>query len=272
MAQVNLKQLIGKLNTTTKRSLEAASGACLSRSHYNIEIEHWILKLLEQTGNDLHFITRQFNVDPLRLQADLNQSLDKFKTGNSRPPAISPDLIKLVKEAWLTGSIELGGTSVRSGFLICALLGDDILSTLAQSTSSEFSKISPEQLRENFYKIVNDSCENSEASITSNDQFQAPASSGGVGGKASATPALDQYTIDLTARARAGEIDPVLGRDPEIRQITDILTRRRQNNPILTGEAGVGKTAVVEGFALKLAEGLVPPALKNVALKLNKKN
>ncbi|MCP4095990.1 MAG: AAA domain-containing protein [Planctomycetaceae bacterium] len=267
MAQVNLKQLIGKLNATTKRSLEAASGACLSRSHYNIEIEHWILKLLEQTGNDLHFITRQFDVDPLRLKADLDRSLDKFKTGNSRPPAISPDLIKLVKEAWLTGSIEFGGTSIRSGFLICALLSDDILSTLAHNTSPELSKISPEQLRENFYKIVNDSCETSEAALTSSGQSPAQVSSGGTGGKASATPALDQYTIDLTDRARAGEIDPVLGRDLEIRQITDILTRRRQNNPILTGEAGVGKTAVVEGFALKLAEGMVPPALKNVALK-----
>ena len=269
MANINLKQLVGKLNDTTRRSLEAASGLCLSRTHYNIEIEHWLLKLLENAGSDLHLILRQFNIDPLRLQADLSQSLDGFKTGNARPPAISPDLIKLAKEAWVIGSVELGGTVVRSGFLVCALMGDEVLSTLAKSASSELAKISFEQLRDNFYKFVNDSTEAGDipASAAGSSAAASQAQGGGQPGQPSPTPALDQYTIDLTARAKAGEIDPVLGRDPEIRQITDILTRRRQNNPILTGEAGVGKTAVVEGFALKLAEGLVPPALKNVSLK-----
>ncbi len=270
MAHVNLKQLIGKLNDTTRRSLEAASGLCLSRTHYNIEIEHWMLKLLEQTGSDLHLIMRQFNIDPLRVQADLSSALDGFKTGNSRPPAISPDLVKLAKEAWVTGSVELGGSVIRSGFLVCALMGDDVLSTLAKSSSAEFGKISYEDLRDNFYKIVNDSTEAGDmpASAVGSSAAAAPGQAdGGKPGQPSATPSLDKYTIDLTERAKAGEIDPVLGRDAEIRQITDILTRRRQNNPILTGEAGVGKTAVIEGFALKLAEGMVPPSLKNIALK-----
>jgi len=273
MAHINLKQLVGKFNNTTRRALEAASGLCLSRTHYNVEIEHWLLKLLEQTGSDLPIILRQFNVDPLRLQSDLNDSLDGFKTGNSRPPSLSPDLVKLAKESWVTGSIDLGGSGVRSGYLICALLSDDILATLAKNTSSEFNKISAEQLRNNFYKILNESSETDDVpeGMAANANATAAERSGGkAGGKPSgpsSTPALDQYTIDLTAAAREGKIDPVLGRDAEIRQITDILTRRRQNNPIMTGEAGVGKTAVVEGFALKLAEGLVPPALKNVSLK-----
>lgn len=272
MSHVNLKQLVGKLNDTSRRALEAASGLCLSRTHYNIEIEHWLLKLLEQTGNDLHLILRQFNVDPLRLQADLNQSLDGFKTGNSRPPAISPDLIKLAKEAWVTGSVDLGGSVVRSGYLVCALLGDDILATMAKAASSELAKINVEQLRDKFYHIVSNSSEAGDvpasAAGSGSPQGQpGEAPQPGAPGQPSATPSLDKYCIDLTERAKAGEIDPVLGRDAEIRQITDILTRRRQNNPILTGEAGVGKTAVVEGFALKLAEGLVPPALKNVSLK-----
>ncbi len=267
MAHVNLKQLIGKLNDTTRRTLEAASGLCLSRSHYNVEIEHWLLKILEQGGNDLDLIIRQFDVDPMRLQSDLNRALDGFKTGNSRAPALSPDLVKLAKEAWVTGSIDLGGGVVRSGHLICALLGDDMLATLAKSASGEFQKISHESLVSNFYKILNDSPEAADvpAAIAG-----APAPAAGAPSKpgaAGATPSLDLYTIDLTARAKDGKIDPVLGRDHEIRQITDILTRRRQNNPILTGEAGVGKTAVVEGFAIKLVEGLVPPALKNVSLK-----
>ena len=269
MANVSLKQLIGKLNANTRRTLEGATGMCLSRTHYNVEIEHWLLKILETGNNDLDFIVKQFNIDPIRLQSDLSKALDKFKTGNSRPPAISPDLVKLAKEAWLVGSVDLGAVVIRSGHLICALMSDEILSSIAKNASSEFSKISGEELTNHFYKICGDSSESADVPAGSAGGEAARSGGGATSktGQPSPTPALDQYTIDLTERAKQGHIDPVLGRDPEIRQITDILTRRRQNNPILTGEAGVGKTAVVEGFALKLVEGQVPPGLKNVSLK-----
>ncbi len=266
MAQVDLKQLIGKFNDTCRRSLEGATGLCMSRSHYNIEIEHWLFKILEMSGTDLEIIIRQFDIDPSRFVSDLSRSLDGFKTGNARPPALSPDLVKLAKEGWMVGSIDMADTRLRTGHLVAALLSDENLSRIANSTSDEFKKISIENLKAGFHSILADSVETGQggrapALDAAPGIHRTPHSAGGD------TPSLDQYTIDLTERAKAGDIDPVLGRDPEIRQITDILTRRRQNNPILTGEAGVGKTAVVEGFALRIAKGDIPPSLKNVSLR-----
>ncbi|MCA9168967.1 MAG: AAA family ATPase, partial [Planctomycetales bacterium] len=264
MTQVDLKELINKLNSTGRRTLEAAAGLCMSRTNYNVEIEHWLAKLLEQSNADLHAVFKHFDVDMSRLIADLTRCLDRFKTGNSRPPALSPDLIALAKTAWLLASVDFNAGAVRSGHLLCALLADDSLRHIAKGVSPELEKVSLEKLRQQLGTITQASDENEEVAV-------APVGSGA--GKPrpatgpTKTPALDQYTIDLTARARAGEIDPVLGRDVEIRQIIDILLRRRQNNPILTGEAGVGKTAVVEGFALRLAAGDVPDPLKNVILR-----
>jgi type VI secretion system protein VasG len=238
MVQVNLKELVGKLNDTCRRTLEAAAGLCLSRTNYNVEIEHWLLKLLETPRTDLAVVLRHFDVDSSRLAADLTRVVDRFKTGNSRPPALSPNLVDLAREAWLAGSIDFSERATRSGHVLYALLSDETLARVAAGASREFEKISPEVLRRELPAIVSDTDEAGQPA----DTFAptAPGKQPGKAGGPTKTPSLDQYTIDLTARARAGDIDPVLGRDPEIRQIIDILTRRRQNNPILTGEAGVG--------------------------------
>src|SRR6516164_5863607 len=258
---VELRPLIGKLNESTRSALEAAAGLCLSRTHYDVEIEHFLLKLMDRTNADLAAILKYFEIDRARLSAELNRSLDKLKSGNARTPAFSPTLVRMLTDAWTVGSINYGARQIRSGFAVLALASETELSRLMREVSREFQKINRETLQEHFADLTRDSVETTEAAL-------APASveAGGPlgGGK---TPYLDQYTTDLTANARSGKVDPVLARDLEIRQIIDILTRRRQNNPILVGEAGVGKTAVVEGFALRIAQGDVPPVLKNVTLR-----
>ncbi|MDP9112974.1 MAG: type VI secretion system ATPase TssH [Acidobacteriota bacterium] len=261
---VNLKSLIGKLNDTTRGALEGAAGLCLARTHYDVEVEHFLMKLLDASGSDAVKIFHQFSVDTSRLQKELERSLDKLKSGNARTPAISPSVLKMLTEGWTTGSIDFGATQIRSGHALLALLENTELARIARDIGNELQKIQPELLRKDFLAIVEGAQEDTDAQAAA----EAPSSDGSAipraGGK---TPNLDQFTVDLTGNARKGKIDPVLGRDVEIRQVIDILMRRRQNNPILTGEAGVGKTAVVEGFALRIAHGDVPPPLKNVDVR-----
>jgi type VI secretion system protein VasG len=260
---VNLKSLVGKLNSGTRSALEAAAGLCLSRTHYDIEIEHLLLKLLDDAGNDFSILVKHFGIDKSRLTAALNRSLDKLKTGNGRTPAISPTLLRALTEAWGIGSLNYSAGEVRSGFVLLALLSTDELARLLRDMSKEWDLIGLESLRKDFFTLTQMS---SETSSPLPDQPGAPLD--GKDGKAASgkTPYLDQYATNLTENARRGKVDPVLGRDQEIRQIIDILMRRRQNNPILTGEAGVGKTAVVEGFAARVATGDVPPPLRNVSV------
>jgi len=260
---LNLRSLIAKLNDSARLALEASAGFCLSRTHYDVEIEHYLMKLLDSSDGDFAFILKQFGVDKSRLAAELTRSLDKLKSGNARTPALSPSLLKMFTQAWTIGSIDFESTRIRTGYTILALVSDEELARIVREVSKELQKIQADSLKKDFLAIVANSVESEEMAA---EEAAAPegAKRPGAGGK---TPNLDQYTVNLTENARQGKVDPVLARDSEIRQVIDILTRRRQNNPILVGEAGVGKTAVVEGFALRIAQGDVPPVLKNVTVR-----
>ena len=263
----NLKTLISKLNDTTRRAAERAASLCMGRGHYEVDLEHFLLALLEEPVSDLSLLCRRYDVSTTELQRDLERELTNFKTGNTRTPVFSSHLPVLLEHGWLIASLESPPARIRSGHLLLALLTEPSLSQMAYRASKLFARFQLDELKHKLDALTAGSPEHVKAAGALADSAEEGAAAENLSQAAAGkTPALDQFTTNLTQRARDGKVDPVIGRDAEIRQAIDILMRRRQNNPILTGEAGVGKTAVVEGLALRIALNDVPQALQGVAV------
>ena len=265
----SLKTLITKLNGSARMATQRAANLCLANGHYEVDLEHLFLALLEQADNDLARVLRANRISATAIQSDLEREIQTFKNGNTRTPVFSQHLQQLFQQAWLLASLDAHAAQIRSGHLLLALLTEPDLAQLAQRASPLFAKIRLEDLKHDFDKLTDGSSEAAEAGASgtaSGGDAQQPVADPLAAATPGKTPALDQFTTNLTQRARDGALDPVIGRDTEIRQVIDILMRRRQNNPILTGEAGVGKTAVVEGLALRIAAQDVPESLRAVAL------
>src|SRR5690349_894462 len=270
MAEISRSALFGKLNKLAYRGIESATVFCKLRGNPYVELVHWIHQILQLQDSDLHRIVKQFNINPSNLARDVTDALDKLPRGSTTITDLSSNVEEAVERGWVFATLMFGEAQVRTGYLMVGVLRTRHLRNALVGISAEFDKIKPETLVEKFAEVVSGSPEDGQSA---SDGFQM---GGAVPGEASGAmgpaqmgkqEALKQFTVDLTAQARSGKIDPIVGRDEEIRQVVDILMRRRQNNPMLVGEAGVGKTAVVEGFALRIAQGDVPPTLKDVELR-----
>ena len=261
MLNVDLRALIGKLNRTCRQATEGAAVLCMNQGNYEIGIEHVLAKLIEDPGQDFQTILRHYELDVQQVTKAIQSSLEADRRGNTGKPVFSPLLIEWIQEGWMLASVELGLAEVRSGVLIAALVsnpnrygGTDYMDALLG--------ISAEDLRKHFIDVTAPSAEDAALGA----KKAAAAKEGEKAGPPREDTALGKYTIDFTGRARQGDIDPVFCRDREIRQIIDILGRRRKNNPIAVGEAGVGKTAVIEGLALAVVQGDVPDVLAGVEI------
>ncbi len=258
----DLKTLIDKLNPVCRRAFETAAGLCVAQTNYNVEVEHLLVKLFDLPSSDAEVILKYFEIDPADVTRQANRAIEGFKRGNSRTPAMSEQVVRLLREGWTVASLRLGEPAVRSGALLLALLSDEMLRGAILQSCPSLAGVPLATLTDNLRELVQGSVEET-APATAAGTAAAPAGESRV----KDSSALGRYTLDVTAEARAGNIDPIRGRDGEIRQVIDILTRRRQNNPILVGDAGVGKTAVAEGFALRVAAGEVPEPLKKIAVR-----
>ncbi len=267
MTEISRSALFGKLNQTAYKAIEGATVFCKLRGNPYVELVHWVHQILQLQDSDIHRIARHFGLDAGKLAADITTALDRLPRGATAISDLAAQVEDAVERGWVYGSLMFNDTKVRTGYLILGGMKTPNLRNALLSISRQFERVKPEALGDEFAAIVDGSPET----------FTPAAEGAGAPGEASGAmapaamgkqEALAKFSVDLTERARKGELDPIVGRDAEIRQVIDVLMRRRQNNPILTGEAGVGKTAVVEGFALRIAAGDVPPSLADVSLRV----
>jgi type VI secretion system protein VasG len=271
MGNISRVKLFGKLNGLGYKAIEGATVFCKLRGNSYVEMLHWFHQILQLPNSDLHCIARGFNIDAARLASDMTQALDRLPRGATSITDLSSHIESAVERAWVFATLKFGESQVRTGHVVVAMLNYAELRNVLYGMSKEFERIKLDTLTDDFDKICAKSPESgmraqdgtavgAQAAPGEASDAIAPAAMG-------KQEALKRFTVDLTEQARTGKLDPIVGRDEEIRQVIDILMRRRQNNPLLTGEAGVGKTAVVEGFAMKIASGEVPPPLLDVQLR-----
>src|SRR5690349_19835368 len=270
MAEIKRATLFGKLNGLGYKAIEGATIFCKMRGNPYVETVHWLHQLLQNQDSDIHRILKHFQIDSSRLAADLIAALDRLPRGATAISDFSPDIPSVIERAWVYGTLMFGDSQVRTGHLIVGFLNGELRHKFL-AISKELAKIKLETLTDNFSSLVSGSPEDA-LRASDGSGLSAGAAPGETSGaippaEMGKQEALKRFTVDLTEKARKGEIDPIIGRDDEIRQCVDILMRRRQNNPILTGEAGVGKTAVVEGFVHRILAGDVPPALRDVTVR-----
>ncbi|MGL4511484.1 MAG: type VI secretion system ATPase TssH [Lacipirellulaceae bacterium] len=271
MSEIRRSNLFGKLNSLSYKSVESATVFCKMRGNPYVEVAHWLHQVLQLADSDLHRIIRHFGLEPARVARDLTEALDRLPRGASAVSDLSPHVEELAERGWVYASLLFGQSKVRTGHLVVGALKTRGLAHVLTAISREFEKINADELAGRYQEVTAGSVEEGLAAAEAGVVGGAAAPGEVSGAIAPAAmgkqEALRQFSVDLTEQARNGEIDPIIGRDAEIRQVVDVLMRRRQNNPMLTGEAGVGKTAVVEGFALRIAAGDVPPPLRDVTLR-----
>ncbi len=270
MTEISRVALFGKLNKLGYQAVESATVFCKMRGNPYVELGHWMHQILAGQDSDLHRIVAHYDLDPGKIAAEMTRSLDMLPRGASTISDLSDHLMDAMERGWVWGSLLYSANQVRSGYLLLGMLKTPALRNILTGISPELASIGPDDLADNFITATDGSPEESmsaqDGSTTGGGAAPGEASDAMAPAAMGKGEALEKFCTDMTEQAKNGEIDPIVGRDEEIRQIVDVLMRRRQNNPILTGEAGVGKTAIVEGFALRIARGDVPPSLQDVRL------
>jgi type VI secretion system protein VasG len=266
VTDISLEAVTGKLNRTGYDAFIKALRHAKSAGNRNVELAHWLFHILQQDGNDLGLSADHYKIDRARLMSDLAGVINGFRKNETDMPGVSNAVVDVLDRGWHYATLFFGETQIRTGHILVAGLKSNDLRRAFNNLSNEFGKINVDALASEHRAIWSGSEEENLRPMDGSGLRAAGTPGAEAAGGPKGTTPLDRYSQDLTAKAKSGDMDPILGRDNEIRQLIDVLMRRRQNNPILTGEAGVGKTAVVEGFAQRLAAGDVPPPLKNVRL------